>query len=504
MASAASKLNDNEFTQPEPEPLMPEKGAQKAYPAGCMGSVLYGAVRGISKLAFVPESLAAQSVMAACSLAVQAHFNVILPTGQTRPSSLFLVSVAESGDRKSTSDDMAMRAIHEFEGELIKEHISLAEQASMEQMAWDEVKRHTTNKHKSQGKDALEQAYRDLGSRPESPLEPTLIVRTGTTQGLLKRFMTTRPSLGLMSDEGGSWLGGYGMSEDNRLQTISTLSDFWDGKNIQMLTSGEGFTALRHKRLTFHIMVQPIVADRLLGDPEALGQGFLSRLLVSHPESLAGTRFVNPEDLHDPDSHSRVDEFQSRLAAIVSAELPIDPDTLCLQPTALRLDEKATRLWWDFYNTIEARLGPDGDLQLVKGFVGKLPEMAARMAAVLTGFQEGKAAQSIGAVTMQNAIEIAQFYLSEALRLFGQTHAPKDTSDAQLLSDWLRDKWSENLVSAAAISRSGPSIFRSCTDQIKKLLEVLERHHHITQVPNGGMVSGKKVKTAWRVHVGRN
>lgn len=68
--------------------------------------------------AFVPVSIAAQSALAACSLAVQPHFDVTLPTGQKRPSSLFMVSVAESGDRKSTSDDFVMQPIREYEREL--------------------------------------------------------------------------------------------------------------------------------------------------------------------------------------------------------------------------------------------------------------------------------------------------------------------------------------------------------------------------------------------------
>ena len=42
----------------------------------------------------VPEVIAAQSVLAAASLAAQAHADVMLPYGQTRPLSLFLVTVA--------------------------------------------------------------------------------------------------------------------------------------------------------------------------------------------------------------------------------------------------------------------------------------------------------------------------------------------------------------------------------------------------------------------------
>lgn len=500
---AFSAAKAGTFDRIEPEPLKPERSRQAEFPVEDMGSVLSGAVKAISKMAFVPPSLAAQSVLAACSLAVQPHFNVVLPTGQSRPTSLFFVSVAESGDRKSTSDDVAMAAIREYEQELEEAHAQEKATANLQQGAWDEAKRAVTQRVKNQGRDALEQAYRELGPRPDGPVEPTIIIRTGTTQGLLKRFVTARPSLGLMSDEGGSWLGGYGMTEDNRLNTISTLSDFWDGKTIQMVTSGEGFTALRGRRLTFHLMVQPIVAGRLLGDAEALGQGFLSRLLVSHPESLAGTRFVDPGARSDPVYVAALDQYKERMWRIVTADLPVDPGTMTLKPATLFLSGQAQQMWWAFYNAIEARLGPDGDLQSVKGFVGKLPEMAARIAANIAVFEHGVRVGEIDAAALARGIALAEFYLSEALRLFGQQTASPIYDDAQKLSDWLKDKWSENLVSVTAISAKGPVALRNRSDHIRDIIAILVRHNHLSEVANGGMVSGKKVRVAWRVQVGR-
>jgi hypothetical protein len=502
MASAAHKIDEAPQSWPEPEPLMPDKARQQAFPVEDLGRTMAEAVKAIARQAYVPHSLAAQSVLGACSLAVQPHFNVTLPTGQERPTSLFLVSVAESGDRKSTSDDYAMSAIRQFERELEDTYASERMTSALQQSAWDEAKRAITQKVKNQGKDALEAAFLSLGPRPDGPIEPTIIIRTGTTQGLLKRFLTTRPSLGLMSDEGGSWLGGYGMSEDNRLATISTLSDFWDGKTVQTLTSGEGYTALRGRRLTFHLMVQPIVADRLLGDAEALGQGFLSRLLVSHPESLAGTRLVDPDARPTADELRGLEIFRARLSQIVRATMPVDQAN-ALQPVALRLDMRATERWWAFYNEIEAKLGPDGDLQSVKGFVGKLPEMAARMAANISVFEHGKAVTEVDGLSIERGIMLARFYLTEALRLFGKQRMPALYEDAQRLSDWLRDKWEENLISVTAVSKRGPTVFRNNSDYVREAIVLLVRHSHLAELPNGGSVMGKHARVAWRVVVGR-
>lgn len=491
------------FDRVEPQPLKPDRMAQAAYPVSSMGPLLANAVNAIAKKAYVPQSLAAQSILAACSLAVQPHFDVRLPTGQRRPTSLFLVSVAESGDRKSTADDLAMRAIREYEDDL---ETAFAEQkfsALNQQMAWDEAKREATNRNKKAGRDALTQAYEALGPRPDGPAEPTIVVRSGTTEGLLKKYRTARPSMGLMSDEGGSWLGGYGFTEDNRLKTIATLSDFWDGKTIQTLTSGEGYVALRNKRLTFHLMVQPIIADKLLGDAEAQGQGFLSRLLVSHPDSLAGTRFLEENAAQDPVAESDLEHFQRRLRQTIRAALPVNPETGELEIRVLDLDEHARRGWREFYNEIEGKLGPDGEYQPVKGFVGKLPEMAARIAAVIALFNQGSETERLSGSDMSRGIELAKFYLTEALRLFGQTRPTRHYEDAQALSDWLSTKWDEPLINLTHISRSGPASLRNRSDYLRELIATLVRHDHLIELRDAAKIRGKTARNVYRVVVGR-
>jgi hypothetical protein len=488
----------------QPLALMADRGKQAEYPVDALGPILGAATRATAVHAYVPLSIAAQSIITACSLAVQPHFDVVLPTGQVRPTSLFAVTVADSGDRKSTSDDYVMSPIWEYQEQLEEKYATKKLDALLAQSAWDETKKAVTQRLKNRGKEALEAGYRELGQRPDGPIDPTIVIRSGTTQGLLKRFITSRPSLGLMSDEGGSWLGGFGMTEDNRLLTISTLSDFWDGKTVQTNTGGEGFTALRGCRLTFHLMIQPVLSGKLLGNAEAQGQGFLSRLLVSHPESIAGTRFVKPGDRDAPEHLAAVTAYRDRLSQIVCAPLPVKPDSTALDPRPLQLSAQAKEMWWAFYNSIEARLGPDGDLNQVKGFVGKLPEQAARLAANIGVFHKGIRIEEIDAQTLANGIALAEFYLSEAVRLFGQASPGGITEDAQLLSDWIASKWTENLISVTAIQQTGPSRVRQGADHIRALIEILVRHDHLSdRLPGGGMVSGKKVREAWRVIVGR-
>ena len=82
--------------------------AARPYPVAALGPVLSGAAESIEMNCQCSPALAAQAVLAVASLASQRLADVRLPYGQTRPLSLFFVTIAASGDRKSTADNEAL------------------------------------------------------------------------------------------------------------------------------------------------------------------------------------------------------------------------------------------------------------------------------------------------------------------------------------------------------------------------------------------------------------
>jgi hypothetical protein len=486
---------------PDPLPLMGTVAEPIPFPTQALGHAMRGAVEAIAAIAFVPPSMAAASVLSACSLALQGHADVKLPTEQYRPISLFMVSVAESGDRKSTADELAMRAVAVFQRELNETYAAEKAQLAADLDGWNETRKATIAANKSQGREALTEALRSLGPKPSEPMEPVMVARSGTTQGLVKLMEKGRPSIGLMSDEGGSFLGGYGMTDDALLHTISTLSDCWDGKPVQRLTAGEGSSLIYGRRLSVHLMVQPSVAPRLFGSTEAKGQGILSRILPTCPASLAGTRFVDPDRAVEVEHTRQLDGFTYKLGLILNEPLPFDKEKNALVPRYYPLSEEGRRLWWDFYNENEAKVAPGGELEEIKGFVGKIAEQAARIAAVLALFEQGRKIPEIDARIVARAIEIARFYLTEACRMIGVAPVAENVGQAQILSNWLRDTWKENLISIRAICQKGPNQIRKLgSDQIRDVVDVLVRHNHLSpRLPTGGPVNGAHAIDAWRI-----
>ena len=140
MASAAEKMVEAEFVRPEPLPLTGEIKAGEEYPIDALGEMIGAAVGAISRKVRVAVPLAANSVLSACSLAVQPYVNVVLPTDQERPVSLFLVTVAESGDRKSTTDDLATAEISQFQRDLTEHPMRMEHELMARKIAWDTSK----------------------------------------------------------------------------------------------------------------------------------------------------------------------------------------------------------------------------------------------------------------------------------------------------------------------------------------------------------------------------
>lgn len=95
-----------ELPQP-PRPLIESNPVAQPYPVQALGGILGPAVERMAEVIGVPQALAAQSVLAASALATQGHAGLQLD-GRNYPLSLYLITVAASGDRKTAADRSAL------------------------------------------------------------------------------------------------------------------------------------------------------------------------------------------------------------------------------------------------------------------------------------------------------------------------------------------------------------------------------------------------------------
>ena len=242
-------------------------------------------------------------------------------------------------------------------------------------------------------------------------------------------------------------------------------------------------------------MVQPDVANLLLSDPLLTDQGMLSRYLVTAPDSRSGQRFSREAA---PESRLKVMAYESRMHEILQLPLQLAAGKVNeLAPRILRLSPDANILQINFADHVERQIGPDGELKPISGLANKLPEHAARLAGVLSVF-ENPNANEISPALMARGIVLAQHYAGEALRLFQGSKIDADLRHAARLLDWLHRYWKEANISLPDIYQRGPNSIGSRGTALR-LVGILETHGWLVKLPGGAVVAGEPRRDVWRI-----
>ena len=225
----------------------------------------------------------------------------------------------------------------------------------------------------------------------------------------------------------------------------------------------------------------------LFGDDVLLDQGLLSRMLVTAPDTAAGTRLHRDEQ---PETDRNLRVYFARLLTILEMPLPLMPGKPNeLAPRKLPLSNEAKRAWIGFSNHVEMAIAPDGVLAPIAGLANKLPEHAARLAAVLTLVRDIDAGE-ISADEMAAGILLAQHYAQEALRLFGAKGITEDLCLALATLNWmLSPSWGKAVISMPDLYMRGPNSIRS-KKVATPVVKILEDHGWLQRLPKGAKIDG--------------
>ncbi len=475
-------------TRPVPEPFRRPLMRAKPYPLDALGEVLGSAAARIREVVQSPAALCGQSLLSAASLAVQALADVEID-GRREPLGLWHLSIGESGERKSATDGVALRAHRERERALAddyqRDHTTYEAEASAYKAA--------LKKAESKGEPAEVRATRkELGPPPRRPLEPWLLLGEPTLEGLHRVYQKGRPSIGLFNDDAGDFLHGHAMGQDNRAKSAAGLSRLWDCGEFSRVRSGEGVTKCYGRRLAMHIMVQPVIAERVLSDDLLTGQGFLARTLLAWPESTIGTREYVAEDLAaDPAMRRYWQCMQDRLSIPSSTRQGTRNE---LSPRTLTLTPEAKDCWVDVVNRIERDML--GDLAGVKAWAAKSGSQILRIAGVLTLIDDAHASV-IPLEAVERAAKLAGYHLYEAVRIIGTASVPQRISDAEALIQWCR-RTNRSWLYSADVLRFGPGSIRT-RDAFLSAMTLLEVTGWVEKERRGVMLDHKLRARAWPV-----
>lgn len=477
-----------------PLPLSRAMPDAEPFPIGDLGELLGPAATAIHDLTQAPIEICAQSTLAVAALATQSHADVVLPTGHAKPLSCFFLTIAASGERKTAVDTEALRPVRERESRLRVEYEAALPGSLNELDAWDAQRKSIlADKRNFKTKEDKAAALHKLGPKPKMPLRGILTVSEPTFEGLTKLMPDNQPSIGLFSGEGGSFIGGHGMSDESKLRTAAGLSVLWDGDALKRVRSGDGTTVLAGRRLSLHLMAQPDVAGGMLSDRVLMDQGLLSRFLVCAPRSAAGTRIWREPSLQSEPTLSR---YRQQVLEILGLPAPLIADTRNeLNPRRLSLSATGREQWTAFADHIEGLIAPGGQLEPIKGLANKLPEHAARLAAVLE-LTTNLTAPEVSDACMASGIRLAQFYAGEALRLYNASRLDPDLSLAQRVFDWISSE-GHKIVSLGMVYQHGPNPVRDAKTA-RRIMKILVEHNQVEPIDDAE-IDGCRVREAWSV-----
>ena len=433
-----------------------------------------------------PIPLIVNAVLAAMSFAVQHNARLTRLNGLSSPLHLSTIGIAESGERKTTVDNLFFRHLKPWLTSLQAAHAErvIRYEAALEQ--WKAEQKGQLLAITKLAQDGIVnpelaarfEAHRN--NKPQAPHAPNFMYRDVTIEALLTGLQTWR-SAGVMSNEAGMLFNG------RTFNSLETFNSIWDGSPASLHRKNADPVQVSDASLTVSLMVQPQVIKDFLSNKgvSARGNGFLARCLICFPTSTQGSRF---EYSQLAKLTPNLDAFGERMIELLSQT--VDADGHLTQETKnLEFSFQSLLKCQEFGNWVEGQLGLNGYYADVKDAASKIGENMARIAAILHCFtgQSGL----IELDTVNRATAIANWYLNQFKFLFGNNMVmSQEEMDLQILADWLRNRafqFGLYEIPKSIIMRYGPNHLRS-----KPALDPVLMNLEARQL----IINGKRNKTA--------
>jgi putative DNA primase/helicase len=445
---------------PEPQPLA-AKVEPEPYPIDALPDTIRAAVEEVAGFVKAPIPMVASSALAALSLAAQAHVDAKRAERLQGPVGLFLLTIADSGERKSTCDGFFVSAIRQYQDEQAEAMKPAIKEYQAAIAAWEAERDGILSAIKGAGKSgkATDKLRRDLAElqrdKPEPPRVPRLLLGDETPENLAWGLAKNWPSAGVVSAEAGIVFGAHGMGKDSVMRNLGLLNVLWDGGSHSVgRRTSESFT-VKGARLTVALQVQEMTLRESFSRSGGLmrGTGFLARFLVAWPESTQGNRPFTEA----PPNWPHLAAFHRRIAAILANPVPMDEEG-ALSPALMMLAPEAKAAWVAFHDAIESELASGGELYDVRDVASKSADNAARLGALFQIFEHGMGG-AVGLDCFESASRIAAWHLHESRRFFGELALPAELADAARLDSWLIEyckREGTHLVPTREAQRLGP------------------------------------------------
>ena len=387
----------------------------------------------------------ALSVLATC---VQRRYVVLVHDGYVEPTSLWSLTVAPSGSRKSAVLSALTAPLGAWEkraGDRMRREIA-ANNARIV-VAEAAIKRLQGQAGKcddQQEREHLRKQIEDeIANTPERMFAPRVFVNDATVERTQMVLVEQGGKASVLADEAGLFT------------SLSSNYGGAGGPALDVLLSGHSGGDVRVERasrqayvtraaVTLGLMLQPDLLNDAAGSNRFKASGLIARFNYFVPGPFVGGRDVRrftpvPSDVRDQYARS-IDEL-----------LPNPMEGPHLPPIVVSLDALALELWFDFAQECETGLAEGGALSAVADLGAKLAGTAARIALLFELVEVGPKPDAVSEGSMARAIALCRQLVPHARAAFKLLAADEADRDADHVLQWIVAKGEQESIRQSEI-----------------------------------------------------
>jgi len=401
-----------------------------------------------------PRPLIFFGALTALSVAIQGRFDVRKPTAQCVPTALLMLAIADSGERKSSSENIFLGPVREFQKEQEVGWRRRLGEWEVREKIWDaKNKQLLRGIEKSTCKGVCTEVIearlmQHALLRPLRPRQFKMLYDDSTPEATYFSGYQNIPSVGVISSEGGFKNRAFG--------DVPKINAAWSDDPIVVDRKTAGSYELHNFRMTVSFMTQPSDFNSYIEKhgESTRGSGLWARFLVCAPESTQGARILGSSTL----SWEHVKGYEGRLRELLADNLVL-LDSPHEVRNVIKFSPDAHRRWLEVFNEIELNIKPGGRFCEAGDHASKLMDNISRVAAVLHVFEGFDGDISLGVLNF--SIDFCLWCSDEFCRLFVP---PKEADiDIHALRVWFDRFYSDGYrdVKKNHILQCGPRRLRN-------------------------------------------
>lgn len=380
----------------------------------------------------IDKKMALSSYLTAASSALQGVADIRWPDGRVSPLSLFTLTLADSGERKTTAFNKANSVILAKNKELAVSNDLRIRKYENEIRIWNKKYKAVENKI---GREAVrgreteqyEKMLEELDrNKPKKPMIIDFIYKDSTSEALMQGLSDKSKYASLISSEGAGILNG------GAFKNYASINDAWSGDDLKIDRKSTASSYVKGARLTIGVMLQTEIMNEFnkKNSSEFRASGLWARFFVFLPESRIGKRnHVGPEQSY----YSNI--FNTKCSGYIYNQINILENRV--ERKTMSLSKEAAIEFAVMCQHFEVQTLPGGQYVLFKDLASKMPENIIRLSAILSAFDNGLDLR-VSKHYLCKAFEIVQQCANDFMQVF---YVPSDEeTDDDVLYQWLMDK----------------------------------------------------------------